>query len=120
MCSARNTRWQLVSEKGAAQPKWQLFDLKADYGEQTDVAAQHPEVVEELAAAFDKFWSEALPLMVNEKVVGPKINPFQELYYQQFGGSPTAEDLAKMDPNRKFGEPAPRRNNRQRQPRAPN
>ena len=38
--------------------------------------------------------------MVNEKVVGPKINPFQELYYKQFGGSPTAEDLAKMDPNK--------------------
>jgi hypothetical protein len=35
--------------------------------------------------------------MVNESVVGPKINPFQELYYKQFGGNPTAEDLAKMD-----------------------
>ena len=34
--------------------------------------------------------------MVNEQVVGPKINPFQELYYKQFGGSPTAEDLAKI------------------------
>ncbi len=98
MCSVRNSRWQLVSESGGAEPAWQLFDLKGDYGEQHNVAAEHPEVVKELSAAFDKFWSEALPLMVNEQAIGPKINPFQELYYQQFGGRPTPEDLARMDP----------------------
>jgi arylsulfatase len=106
MCSVRSTRWHLVSEKGAAKPKWALFDLETDYGEQTDVAAQHPEVVRELAAAFDKFWADARPRMVNEQAVGPALNPFQELYYKQFGGSPTAEDLAKMDPNRKLGQAA--------------
>ena len=100
MCSVRNTRWHLVSEMGAAKPKWELFDLKADYSEKTDVAAQHPEIVKELGIAFEKFWSESLPLMVNEKAMGPKINPFQELYYKQFGGSPTEGDMAKMDPNR--------------------
>jgi len=108
MCSVRNTRWHLVSANGAAEPKWELFDVKADPGEQTDVAAKHPEVVKELAAAYEKFWAEAVPLMVNEKAVGPAINPFQKLYYQQFGDSPTPEDLAKMDPNRKFGEEAPK------------
>jgi len=101
-CSIRNSRWQLVSEKGAAEPDWQLFDLKADYAEINDVASQHPEIVKELASAFDLFWAESLPLMVNEEAVGPAINPFQELYYQQFGGSPTAEDRAKMHPNRKL------------------
>ena len=109
-CSVRNTRWHLVSENGDAKPKWELFDLKSDYAERIDVAAQHPEVVRELTAAFDKFWSEAVPLMVNENVVGPTINPFQELYYKQFGGSPTAEDLAKMDP--KSGPAAPKPNQR--------
>jgi hypothetical protein len=38
--------------------------------------------------------------MVNESALGPKINPFQERYYAQFGGTPTAEDLSKMDPER--------------------
>ena len=104
MCSVRNTRWHLVSENGAAEPKWQLFDLRTDYSEKIDVVSQHADVVKELASAFDKFWTEALPLMVNEKAIGPTINPFQELYYKQFGGSPTPEDLAKMDPNRKAGE----------------
>ena len=107
-CSVRSTRWHLVSENGDATPQWELFDLKSDYSEKTNVAAQHPEVVKELSTAFDRFWSEAVPLMVNESVVGPAINPFQELYYKQFGGSPTAEDLAKMDP--KSGPAAPRPN----------
>jgi len=109
-CSVRNTRWHLVSENGSVEPKWELFDLKSDYAEKIDVAAKHPNVVKELSTAFDKFWSEAVPLMVNENAVGPTINPFQELYYQQFGGSPTAEDLAKMDP--KSGPAAARRNKR--------
>lgn len=114
VASVRNSRWSLVSESGGAEPQWQLFDLKADHSQKNNVIAQHPEVVKELAAAFDQWWSECLPLMVNEKAVGPAINPFQELYYKQFGGSPTPEDLAKMDPKREFGGGArPRRNARQ-------
>ncbi len=66
---------------------------KEDFGEKTDVAQRHPKVVEEHSAAFEKFWSEARPLMVNEEVIGPSINPFQDLYYKQFGGSPSEEDL---------------------------
>ncbi len=112
MCSVRSTRWHLVSEDGGAEPNWQLFDISRDYSETTNVAAQFPEVVKEHAAAFDRFWSEALPLMVNEKVVGPAVNPFQELYYKQFGGSPTAEDLARMDPNRPFPDGAAKKKKR--------
>lgn len=108
MAAVRNTRWSLVSENGGREPKWQLFDLGADYGQKTDVIAQHPDVAKELGAAFDKWWAECLPLMVNEKAVGPAINPFQEIYYRQFGGSPTAADLAKMDPARRLGGGAPK------------
>jgi hypothetical protein len=36
--------------------------------------------------------------MVNEKAMGPAINPYQALYYAQFGGTPTPEDLKRMDP----------------------
>jgi arylsulfatase A-like enzyme len=98
MASVRNTRWALVSEKGGREPQWQLFDLSADYGQQKDVIDQHPEVVKELAAEFDRWWSACLPLMVNEKAMGPAINPYQALYYAQFGGTPTPEDLKRMDP----------------------
>jgi arylsulfatase len=104
--SIRNTRWQIVSIDGGREPRWQLFDLQADYGETTDVAAGHPAVVAALARSFDQWWSEARPLMVNEGAKGPKINPFKELYWRQFGGGPSAEDLAKMDPARFAESPA--------------
>jgi arylsulfatase len=105
--SVRTARWHLVSAanvgnaakgKGktakkaapegalvAARPNWQLFDLSADYGETTDVAAQHPEVVADLIAKHDAWWKECRPLMVNENVAGPAENPFKVLYRAQVG-----------------------------------
>jgi arylsulfatase len=101
--AVRNTRWSLVYQGG----KKMLFDLKADYGQKNDVAAAHPGTVQELDAAYDAWWAECRPLMVNENAVGPRINPFQELYYAQFGGSPTPQDLERMDPKKafEFGQP---------------
>ena len=62
--------------------------------------AQHPEVVAQLRATYDQWWRDVQPLLVNENVTGiPTINPFQELYYKQFGGSPTAAALKRMDPH---------------------
>jgi arylsulfatase len=34
-----------------------------------------------------------------EKAHGPRINTFKALYWKQFGGGPTPEDLKKMDPD---------------------
>jgi arylsulfatase len=103
MGAVRNTRWALVSDKGGSGPNWQLFDLTQDYGEKNDVAGEHPAVVKELAAAYDQWWSECLPLMVNEKAVGPKLNPFAVRYWKQFGGGPTEADYRRMDPARPIG-----------------
>jgi arylsulfatase A-like enzyme len=100
-CSVRNVRWHLVSEKGHAQPAWQLFDVSKDYAETTDVAASHPEIVKELAEKFESFWKECLPLMVNEKVTGPTMNPFSEMYHKEFGTSPSDADLQRMSPRKK-------------------
>ena len=107
--SVRTARWHLVSTgvsaggatkaKGKAAKKapqspsefkqtpanWQLFDLSADYGETTDVAAQHPTVVTELIAKHDTWWKECRPLMVNENVAGPAENPFKVMYREQTG-----------------------------------
>src|SRR6185312_11291819 len=50
--SVRTTRWHLVwAGKGAKTGE--LFDVKADPGEATDVAARHPDVVKKLAAEYD-------------------------------------------------------------------
>jgi arylsulfatase len=107
--SVRTSRWHLVSTgntagagakgKGKAVKKspqsptefkqtpanWQLFDLSADYGETTDVAAQHPSVVADLIAKHDAWWKECRPLMVNENVQGPAENPFKVMYREQTG-----------------------------------
>lgn len=99
MCAVRTPRWTLVSDTGAETPRWQLFDVRADPSQNVDVIDAHPEVVRDLSAAFDRWWDECVPLMVNEQAVAPQINPFQELYYRQFGGSPTPEALEKMNPD---------------------
>ena len=105
--SVRTARWHLVSAANAgnaakgkgkaakkttpeatpavAKPNWQLFDLSVDYGETTDVAAQHPEVVADLIAKHDTWWKECRPLMVNENVAGPAENPFKVMYREQTG-----------------------------------
>jgi len=85
-CSVRSPRWHLVCDTKDGSKQWQLFDVKADPGEKTDVAAKYPEVVRELDAAYDKWWDSVQPGLVNVDAVGPKINSFKELYENQFGG----------------------------------
>ena len=98
-CSVHTKRWHLVSIKGGTQPAWELFDLAADPGEKTNVASQHAEVVATLAREYDAWWLAARAGMVNEKAVGPRLNPFASLYWKQFGGGPDAEDLRIMEPS---------------------
>ncbi len=93
-CSIQNSRFTLVGNE-------QLYDLKNDPGESRNVIAEHPEVVAGLRAAYDKWWDEVQPLLVNEDAVGPKINPMKELYWKQFGGGPTEALLKSMDPTKK-------------------
>jgi len=92
-CAIQNSRFTLVNNK-------ELYDLKADPGEKKNVITEHPEVVAQLRAAYDQWWNEVQPLLVNENVVGPKINPMKELYWQQFGGGPDEKLLKQMDPTR--------------------
>jgi len=92
-CSIRNTRWQMVCDTKDGSKHWQLFDLKADPGEKNDVAAERPDVVKQLDAAYDKWWAEVLPCLENENAVGPKENPFKVLYWKQFGGKPKTNTL---------------------------
>jgi arylsulfatase len=99
MAAVRNTRWAMVSENGGSEAAWQLFDLAGDYGQKNDVSKQHPDVIRELSAAFDKWWDECLPLMVNENAPGPKLNPFAVRYWEQFGGGPTEADSKRMNPD---------------------
>jgi arylsulfatase len=77
-CSIRDQRFTLVNNQ-------ELFDLQRDPGETKNVIADHPDVVQRLRAAYDVWWQSVLPRLENENAVAPKINPFHELYFKQFG-----------------------------------
>lgn len=100
--SIRNSRFQLVSSvrprDDAIQPRWELFDLKLDPGEKTNVLAKFPEVARELQGAYDLWWTETQPYLVNENVPAPKVNPFKALYWKQFGGGPDEALRKRMNP----------------------
>ncbi len=83
-CSVRDSRFQLVTASKGETKNWQLFDLKVDPGEQTNVADKHPDVVQRLAAEYDNWWESVQPQFVNEEAVPPAENPFKTLFNQQF------------------------------------
>jgi len=85
-CGIRNGRFSLV--RGTTD--WQLFDLKKDPGQTNDIASRQSEVVKKLSAAYDRWWTNVLPDLVNEGAykTAPKTNSFKEEYWNQFGGGP--------------------------------
>lgn len=103
----QNSRFTLVNNV-------ELYDLESDPGETSNVIDQHADVAAELRAAYDQWWQDVQPLMVNEDAIGPAINPFQQLYYKQFGGSPSKEDLEKMGRHLKSGGTESRAEKRRR------
>ena len=101
-CSVRTPRWHMVSTRPAAagaKPVWELYDVTADPGEKTDVAAANADTLAKLGSAYDAWWTSLRPQLVNEKAIGPRLNPFKEMYWKQFGGGPTEEELYIMEPN---------------------
>ena len=90
-CSIRDSRFTLVNNR-------ELHDLKNDFAETKNVMNQYPEAVARLRAAYDHWWQEVQPLLVNENVTGPKINPFKALYWKQFGGGPDDALRRQMNP----------------------
>lgn len=73
-----------------AGPSVVLFDMIADPSQTTDVKDQHPETVKQMLAAYDAFWKETRPLMVNETAPMSPTRPFHVWYEEQMknGGIP--------------------------------
>ena len=81
-CSIRDTRYSLVRVK----QRWELFGLQADPGESNDVSAQHPDDLARLEKAYDAWWREVTPMLVNEDAyrTAPAENPFKTAFRRQF------------------------------------
>ena len=75
-CSVRTQRFRLVGNK-------ELYDIANDPGEKVNVIDKHPDQVAKMRKAYDQWWSEVLPAMVNEDAPRPAANPFKVLYNKQ-------------------------------------
>lgn len=53
----RDGRWKLVAKHRPRGVKWELYDMQADRTEMHDLAAEQPDVVKRLSAAWQA-WAE--------------------------------------------------------------
>ena len=67
--------WRIYNQDAVRQGKWkylrnaarrQLFDLSVDQREQADFSTTQPQVLERLAAEFDKWNKQMLPRIIRE------------------------------------------------------
>lgn len=89
--SIRDQRFTLVNGT-------ELYDLENDPGEKTNCLAQYPDMVARMRAAYEQWWIDVQPGLVNEWVHPPKMNPMKALYWKQFGGGPDEALRRLMDP----------------------
>ena len=75
-CAVRTQRWRLVKNE-------ELYDIVNDPYEKENVIADHPKVVADLRQQYDAWWTETLPLMVNEGVPFAEKQPQAERYEKQ-------------------------------------
>ncbi|MEC8244514.1 MAG: arylsulfatase [Verrucomicrobiota bacterium] len=81
--AVRNERFRLVENS--------LYDMKVDPGQTTDVAGKFPKIVQSMREAYEKFWKETRPMMVNENAPMSTTRPYHVLYEKQMNseGIPT-------------------------------
>lgn len=84
--SVRNQRYRLVGD--------QLYDMIKDPGQKNDIAKENSSVVKLMKGAYEHFWKDARPLMVNETAPMSKVRPYHVWYKEQVmgGGIPMWEE----------------------------
>lgn len=87
-CSVRDSRFSLVNNTA-------LYDLNRDPLESQDVAVEYPEVVGRLRQAYERWWEEVQPRLVNENVPIPQENAFRARFRRQFGASALPSEATK-------------------------
>ncbi|MGH2562351.1 MAG: sulfatase [Thermomicrobiales bacterium] len=66
--SVRDREWNYIVKFGAPDEETRLYDLRADPGEQTDVAAGHPGVVTCQRARLEALLGQPLPARLTDRV----------------------------------------------------
>jgi len=75
-CAVRNQRFRLTNNR-------ELFDIEADPGQKQNVIHQHPEAVAAMRKAYDAWWQEVRPMLVNEDVPLSKTRPYHVAFELQ-------------------------------------
>ena len=64
-CAIRSGDWKLVRE----HPRpWELYRITEDRSELHDVAAQHPDIVEKLSAAYEQ-WATRIGVIPRQQIL---------------------------------------------------
>jgi arylsulfatase len=81
-----------------------LYDVSNDKGEKIDIKDSHPEITARLKTAYDRFWNDVRPHMINEapeeKREGKSV--FHEMYRKEMGEEKYKDALARKDELFKF------------------
>nr|WP_224772628.1 sulfatase/phosphatase domain-containing protein [Pelagicoccus enzymogenes] len=67
--AVRKGDWKALGKIG--EENWELYDLRTDRTESIDLAAQHPELVAEMAAAWDA-WAHSHEVLPRKLGTSPK------------------------------------------------
>jgi arylsulfatase len=80
-------RWRDYLQVCTKDGQWELFDIRADVGQTTDVAAKNPQIVASLSKAYDSWWADVLPVLEaeNVNVKNGGYRSCDDLYREQVG-----------------------------------
>ncbi|HQW29535.1 MAG TPA: arylsulfatase [Verrucomicrobiales bacterium] len=93
--SVRNQKYRYVGasagggkakgKKGSERPAAgaSLYDMEADPGQKDNILADHADVAAKMLAAYNQYWKEARPLMVNEDAPMSPTKPYFEWFNEQ-------------------------------------
>lgn len=81
--AVRNDKWRLVGVNS-------LYNIEEDPGETTNVIGENPEIAAEMLKAYEAWWQQVRPMMVNEDAPLDIGKPFVEQFEKQkaAGGIP--------------------------------
>ena len=74
--AVRDEKWRLVGKEN-------LYDIEKDPDEMTNVIQENREIAESMLKAYEGWWKEVRPLMVNEGAPLAKEHPFIVQYDKQ-------------------------------------
>ena len=55
-----------INYNKAPRGKWMLYNLESDPSQDREVGADHPEIVQQMASAYEQWWNKLRPLLINE------------------------------------------------------